>query len=143
MAQHSETSAGGVVFRRVGAGIEVALGEQRDRLTGASTVRLPKGKALPGETPEQTALREVAEETGLSTRIVSALGAVDYTYREGGRRVDKTVHFFLMELAPEAPTAPDGEFQRVFWCPVEGAGERLTFPLERRVLARARERLEA
>jgi 8-oxo-dGTP pyrophosphatase MutT (NUDIX family) len=65
MVPKRETAAGGVVFRRLGEDgdgpIEVALGEQRDRISGAQNIRLPKGKLDGAETPEQAALREVRE----------------------------------------------------------------------------------
>lgn len=132
------------MYRRVtgqkGSSLEVALGEQRDRLTGERGVRLPKGHLDPGETPEQAALREVAEETGLEARLVAPLGSVSYRYREGAGEVDKHVHFFLMEWVGGEP-AGDGELDRVFWCPLESAERELRFATERAVLARARERL--
>lgn len=131
------------MFRRGADGVEVALGEQRDRLSGALNVRLPKGKPAPGESREETALREVAEETGLAGRIVGELPSVAYVYTEGGHPIEKTVHFFLMELASQASGQTDGELARVFWQPLAGAEERLTFDTERRVLAAARARLEA
>lgn len=131
------------MFRRGEAGLEVALGEQRDRLTGAVNTRLPKGKLAQGETPEQAAVREVREETGLWARVVAPLERVSYVYRNGKREVPKEVHFFLMELLEADAGEPDGEFGRVFWCGLDEAAERLSFDTERGVLARARAALEA
>ena len=132
-----------MVFRRSRGVTEVALGEQRDRLDGGRRVRLPKGKLAPGESPEQAARREVAEETGLRAQVVARLGAVAYRYREGDAWVAKRVDFFLMELEPEAEAgALDGEFERVLWCPIAAAAERLSFASERGVVERARARLE-
>ncbi|MET0684388.1 MAG: NUDIX domain-containing protein, partial [Solirubrobacteraceae bacterium] len=53
---------------------------------------LPKGGMNAGETPEQTAAREVREETGINVTVGPRLGQVDYTYRRGGRPIEKTVH---------------------------------------------------
>ena len=131
------------MIRRSARGVEVALGEQRDRLSGAATVRLPKGKPEAGESLEATALREVTEETGLSARILEPLEPVHYVYREADRVVEKTVHFFLMELAAEAVGPTDGELARVFWEPLADAEARLSFATERRTLAGARARLDA
>jgi 8-oxo-dGTP pyrophosphatase MutT (NUDIX family) len=132
-----------VVYRRVAGGIEIALGEQCDRLTGAHNVRLPKGRVDAGETLEQAALREVAEETGLSARVVAPLGQVAYVYREGKGEVSKRVHYFLMELASERVGPADGELERIVWCPIENAERWLSFDTERAVARRAREQLEA
>jgi len=130
------------VFRRRVGGIEVALGEQRDRHSGAATVRLPKGKREPGESLEETALREVAEETGFSGRIVGEFDPVHYVYRRDGRPIDKTVHFYLMELASDAVGETDGELTRVAWHPLAEAERLLSFDTERQIMAAARARLE-
>ncbi|MBW2267915.1 MAG: NUDIX domain-containing protein [Deltaproteobacteria bacterium] len=130
------------MFRRRADGIEVVLGEQRDRHSGATTTRLPKGKRNPGESLEETALREVAEETGLPGRIVGDLETVHYVYRQDGRPIDKTVHFYLMELAGEEVDETDGELTHIAWHPLATAQELLSFDTERRVLAAARAKLE-
>jgi 8-oxo-dGTP pyrophosphatase MutT (NUDIX family) len=143
MQKSSETSAGGVVFRRTPTGVEVVVGEQRDRLSGARTLRLPKGKLDRGETFEQAALREVEEETGFAARIVAPLGRVAYSYREGDTVVAKTVHFFLMEWQPGEAQASDGELERVAWAPLEQARRSLSYETERAVLERALEVLSA
>lgn len=132
-----------MVIRRNGRELEVALGEQRDRLTGARTTRLPKGKIDPGETPEEAALREVREETGLAARVVGSLGSVAYAYREGGEQIDKRVDFFLMELEVEAAGETDGELERIRWESLARARARLSFETEREVLRRAEARLAA
>jgi 8-oxo-dGTP pyrophosphatase MutT (NUDIX family) len=138
----AETCAGGFVFRRAGDRIEVALAEQRDRLTGADNTRLAKGHVEPGETPEETAIREVREEIGVAAEIVAPLGTVNYTYVEEGIPVEKEVHFFLMEIASGESLPLDGEMERAYWCPIEHASARLTFETERRIAERARNALE-
>ena len=88
-----------------------------------------------------TALREVAEETGLAARIVAPLGSVAYVYADARGEVDKTVHFFLMELASAEVGPIDGELERVAWVALDDAERRLSFETERRVVARARQEL--
>ena len=138
----AETCAGGVVFRRAGDRFEVALAEQRDRLTGKDTTRLAKGHVEAGETPEEAAIREVREEIGVAAGIVAPLGSVNYTFVEGGITVAKEVHFFLMEVASGERSPLDGEMERTYWCPVEQAAALLTFETERRIAERARSALE-
>jgi 8-oxo-dGTP pyrophosphatase MutT (NUDIX family) len=136
-----EICAGGVVYRPTGDAIEVALAEERDRLSGARNTRLAKGHLNRGETPEMAALREVREEIGVAAEIVAPLGSVNYTFVEDGTRVAKEVHFFLMQVASAEPLALDGEMERMYWCPIEQAAARLTFETEQRVVERAREAL--
>jgi 8-oxo-dGTP pyrophosphatase MutT (NUDIX family) len=138
----AETCAGGLVFRRAGDRIEVALAAQRDRLTGADNTRLAKGHVETGETPEETAVREVREEIGVGAEIVAPLGTVNYTYVEEGVPVEKEVHFFLMEITSGEPAPLDGEMERAYWCPIEHASARLTFETEKRIAERARSALE-
>ena len=140
-----EISAGGVVLRPGPGGPEVALAEQRDRNTGSLTVRLPKGKCDAGENLEQTARREVLEETGLTAEILRSLGDVRYRYFElrAKQHVDKRVHFFLMRHDGSDPAPRDSEMERVYWAPLAEAAARLSFDTEREVLARARAALES
>jgi len=92
-----ELSAGGVIMRATDDGPEVALISIR----GGKRWGLPKGRREKGEEIETTALREVAEETGLTARVVTGLGSVSYyyTFHYDGRadKRHKIVHFFLME----------------------------------------------
>ena len=141
MQKLTETAAGGVLYRRGPTGVEVLVGEQTDRLTGARTHRLPKGKIGRRETLERAALREVLEETGFSARIVAPLGCVEYTYRQAGASVEKAVHFYLMELQPGAAAPPDGELERIAWLPLQEASRILTYEPERRVVERATQQL--
>ncbi|MBW1845357.1 MAG: NUDIX domain-containing protein [Deltaproteobacteria bacterium] len=143
MTKRREVSAGGVVYRRVEGEIEIAIAEQRDRITHRTTTRLPKGKIDPGESAADAAVREVAEEIGLRARVVAALGSVEYDYVEDSDRVSKEVHYFLMEWVPGESLELDGEMERTYWCPVDEAEKKLTFETEQRAIAWARAQLEA
>src|SRR5207253_1922567 len=72
------TSAGGIVIRQQSGVLEFVAG--RRRRDHAHTWTLPKGTPIPGETTEQTALREVGEETGLEVRIVAPFDSINYTF---------------------------------------------------------------
>jgi 8-oxo-dGTP pyrophosphatase MutT (NUDIX family) len=138
-----EEAAGGVVYRRIDASIQVIVAEQRDRVHGGLTLRLPKGKLEPGESSEEAALREVTEETGIVGRITQPLDAVDYVYRERrGGPVAKHVRFYLIEYQSGEPRPLDGEMERVFWCSPAEACKRLSFATEQRVMQQARAALE-
>jgi 8-oxo-dGTP pyrophosphatase MutT (NUDIX family) len=132
----SEFSAGGVVIRRAADGIEVALAARRTR-KGDLAWGLPKGLVEPGEEPQQAALREVQEETGLEARILSSLGEISYWYVWGGERVRKRVAFFLMEETGGDVSEHDHEMEDVRWFPLAGAPRRATYPTERGVLRQA------
>ncbi len=102
-----EFSAGGVVVRRIKGAWHVAAIHPRGRRPGLWA--LPKGNIDPGETPAETAVREVHEETGVVGKLDEKLGDVKYTYTWDGERIFKIVSFFLVryssgrlgEIAPE------------------------------------------
>ncbi len=134
------TSAGGVVVREMREGPSLVIGmRRRDR--DAVTWTLPKGTPNPGETVEETALREVGEETGLEVRIVAPLESIEYSFVQNGTRVHKTVHYFLMEPVGGDLSLYDHEFERVQWVSFDEAPELLTFPTERALVAAAADRL--
>jgi 8-oxo-dGTP pyrophosphatase MutT (NUDIX family) len=136
-----EVSAGGVLYRRTAAGIEVLLASRRTR-SGDLVWGLPKGLVEPGESPEETATREVQEETGFEGKLTDDLGEISYWYVWEGIRVRKTVHFFLMEAIGGDASRRDREMEDVAWFPLTEAEEVAGFATEKQVLARARERLE-
>lgn len=135
----SERSAGGVVTRPCPGGFEVALAEQIDPVRGERLVRLPKGHIDPGESDEQAALREVAEEIGVRARIREALGEIAYRYFEPrrGEQVAKRVRFFWMEWLEGEARPLDGEMDAVRWEPAESAAQRLHYEGEREMVRRA------
>ena len=131
-------SAGGIVFRRAEEGIEIILvGRTAERLWA-----FPKGTPDVGETLEETALREVREETGLEVRIVDTVGQVEYWYtaRDGGR-IQKTVHYYLMEPVGGDIADHDHEFDRVEWRHVSEAERLLTHRNQLPMLHRAWEQI--
>jgi 8-oxo-dGTP pyrophosphatase MutT (NUDIX family) len=135
------TSAGGIVVRKEQQGPSLVVGmRRRDR--DLATWTLPKGTPDPGETVEETAIREVTEETGLEVRIVAPLPSIEYTFVQSGTRIYKTVHYFLMEPVGGDLSRHDREFERVRWVSFDEAPGLLTFPTERALVATAAGRLD-
>ena len=140
MRTRSEFSAGGVVIRRTPEGVEVVLAARRTR-KGDLAWGLPKGLVEPGEQPDQAALREVREETGLEAEIQESLGEISYWYVWEGERVRKKVAFFLMEATGGDLSLHDHEMEEVRWFPLAEAARRATYPSERALLRRVVEAL--
>jgi 8-oxo-dGTP pyrophosphatase MutT (NUDIX family) len=135
-----DVSAGGVVYRpRPDGGYDVALvGRIRPRRWA-----LPKGTPHVGETLEQTAIREVGEETGLEVRIVKPLDQIQYWFFWGWVRHFKTVHFYLMEMTGGDVANHDAEYDVAEWFPLEEAVGKMSYPNETRVVEKAQEALRA
>ncbi|HEY4945653.1 MAG TPA: NUDIX hydrolase [Candidatus Limnocylindrales bacterium] len=130
------TSAGGVVVRIIAGVPHLVAGRRRRERDGGSWT-LPKGTPNPAETLEQTALREVAEETGLEVRIVAPIDRIEYVFVTGGARIHKTVHYWLMEATGGDLAGHDHEFDEVRWVPLAEAPGLLTFETERALVERA------
>ena len=134
-----ETSAGGLVLDRRGPEARAALIGRLDR-RGRLLWSLPKGHVEAGETEAQTAVREVAEETGIRGNVVGKLGTIDFWFVADGRRIHKTVHHFLL-LANDAVhglelSDEDVEVSEVEWVPLAEVATRLAYADERRLLER-------
>ena len=154
-----EFSAGGVLVRHTPEGWELAVIEpqreasivgESDKKRHKQVLALPKGLIDPGEKPDQTAVREVREETGLTGSILAKLGDIKYMYvRTWGdkQRVFKIVSFYLLQY--ESGTidnvSPDMriEVKQAQWIPLEGAERRLAYRGERDVIRLARQRLKS
>jgi 8-oxo-dGTP diphosphatase len=97
----------------------------------------PKGKSEAGETVEQTALREVKEETGLRCRIIRELAVTRYRYRTRttGRLRPKSVHYFLMESLTRRIKVPVEEVDSAEWFEIEEAARTLTYTQDKKLLA--------
>ena len=104
---------------------------------GKRVLALPKGHVDPGETPEQAALREVREETGMNGELVEQLGEVRYWYQRGGRKIPKLVTFFLFEYRSGSDADHDTEVEEVRWLPLEDALTQLSYKGEREMVKRA------
>lgn len=130
-----DVSAGGVVIRCTpDAQVEVVI----CRRAATSLWALPKGTPEPGETREQTALREVCEETGLSVAIIGDLGSVRYTFMADGILHDKRVYHYLMEPIGGRVDDHDDEFDSVEWLSLEPVTlVRMTYDTDVEILNRA------
>ena len=130
-----ETSAGGLVID----GLEGPRDQQAAVLIGRIDRRgrmlwsLPKGHIEVGETAEQTAIREVAEETGIRGIVLAPLGTIDYWFIADDRRVHKTVHHYLMGFAGGELCDDDVEVAEVAWFPVRDLPSTLAYADERRL----------
>lgn len=130
-----ETSAGGLVIDGLDGprdGQVAALIGRVDR-RGRMLWSLPKGHIELGETAEQTAIREVAEETGIRGGVLAALGRIDYWFVTDGRRVHKTVHHYLMRFLGGELSDDDLEVAEVAWVPIQELPSRLAYADERRL----------
>lgn len=156
-----EISAGGVVLHPSAGGWEIAVIEPQKEPPAAFPVTvakktsqkmllaLPKGLVDPGEQPEQTAIREVLEETGIAATPITKLGDIKYAYvRAWGdkQRVFKVVSFYLLrydsgridEIAPEMRI----EVKRALWIPLEGSVRKLAYRGEKDMVRKALEYLD-
>jgi 8-oxo-dGTP pyrophosphatase MutT (NUDIX family) len=129
-----ETSAGGLILDVLDPDACAALIGRLDR-RGRLLWSLPKGHVEPGETVQQTAVREVTEETGISGRIVAPLGTIDFWFVADGQRVHKTVHHFLLLAESGELSDADVEVAEVEWVPLAEVSRRLAYDDERRLLA--------
>ena len=136
LKQAVATSAGGIVIRFVDGAPQLVVGK-RKRSRDGETWTLPKGTPNPPETTEETALREVGEETGLEVRITAPLDSIEYWFVLGGTRIHKTVHYFLMEPTGGDLARHDHEFEDVRWVRFDEADSVLTFETERALVAKA------
>lgn len=100
---------------------------------------LPKGGVEPGETPAQAAIREIAEETGISGVVERELGSIDYSFyaRDHGGRIHKTVHYFLVRATGGSTAGHDHEVQEARWVPARDALALMTYPNEREMVRKA------
>jgi 8-oxo-dGTP pyrophosphatase MutT (NUDIX family) len=128
-----ETSAGGVVFRRSPEAQVLLIRDPYENWG------LPKGHIEGGETPEQAAVREVEEETGLlALEVVAPLPTIDWYFRNRGRLIHKFCHFFLLEAAHgEAVPQLDEGITECLWLPLADAISTVSYANAREVILAA------
>jgi ADP-ribose pyrophosphatase YjhB (NUDIX family) len=135
-----EVSAGGLVIDKSGSkGLLIGRLDPKDASHERLLWSLPKGHIESGETPEQAAIREVGEETGIKSEIVRSLGVIDFWFMASGKRIHKTVHHYLFKevggkLAPQVTEVDD-----VQWFPIEEIISKLAYPDERKLIAKSGE----
>lgn len=135
-----ETSAGGLTVGLQDGVPCVAVIARRNR-AGRLEWCLPKGHLEGDEAPEEAAVREIHEETGILGRIVERIGAIDYWFSGDGRRVHKVVHHFLLDAIGGHLTVegdPDHEAEEAAWVPLTELDSVLSYPNERRLAAEVR-----
>ena len=132
-----EVSAGGLVVDTTGKlGLLIGRRDIKDATGKRILWSLPKGHIEEGETPEEAALREVAEETGIQSKIEKSLGVIDFWFMAGGKRIHKTVHHYLFREDGGILAAQETEVDEVAWFPLTEIVERLAYPDEKKLIAR-------
>ena len=133
-----EVSAGGLVVDKTGTkGLLIGRLDPKDASHERLLWSLPKGHIEDGESPEQAAIREVAEEAGIKSEITRSLGVIDFWFMASGKRIHKTVHHFLFtevggKLAPQVTEVDD-----VGWFPIDEIVSKLAYPDERKLIAKS------
>ena len=155
-----EFSAGGVVLRRMSGEWQVAAIEPQKegseparggrRALHKVVLALPKGLVDEGEKPEQTAIREVREETGIAASLIAKLIDIRYVYVRSwgdGERIFKIVSFYLLRYESgridDVTTVMRVEVRRALWLPLEDAEKKLAYNGERQVVKKAQEYLKS
>lgn len=122
-----EVSAGGVLFK----------GDQVLLIKNPSDAwTFPKGLIEKGESPEETAIREVFEETGVKGRILSPIGEIKYWYIREGKKIRKKVIFYLMEYVEGKPK-PSWEVKSAQFFPIQEARKILKYKGDKEIFEKA------
>ncbi len=135
-----EFSAGGIVYKQT-AGKLYVLVCQHSQHHGWVFPKGLIGDHVENEGKEETAIREVEEETGVLGKIIKPLGPADYWYVFEGEKIKKTVYYYLMGVVSEDISKHDKEMENVEWLEAENVESRLTYPSEKKVWQEARKLL--
>ena len=154
-----EISSGGVVIKHTAKGWMMAAIEPRREPSSSGSdkkslqkmvLALPKGLVDPGEKPDQTAIREVFEETGITATVIAKLTDIKYVYTRSwgdNKRVFKIVSFYLLKYQSgkigDISEAMKVEVKSAQWIPLEDAATKLAYKGEREVVVRAQEYLKS
>ncbi len=136
-----EFSAGGVVYRKNANNIVVLVAQHSQHHGWV----FPKGliaDKVKNESKEETAAREVEEETGIKARIIQPLTPTEYWYQFEDQKIKKTVYYFVMEYISGDFTDRDFEMDAVEWVPIEEVEEKLTYPSDKNVWSQARKMIK-
>jgi 8-oxo-dGTP diphosphatase len=136
----TQTSSGGVIYKKENNGPEIAL----IAVKGGDVWCLPKGIIEKGEQPDQTAVREVKEETGLHGSIISKIGDISYWYylKDENAKCRKTVHFYLMKYISGNVEDHNFEVDDVLWFPLNEALMKVSYKGDREIVTKAKEMIE-
>lgn len=135
-----EVSAGGLVIDFSGTrGLLIGRIDHKDASRERLLWSLPKGHIEAGETPEQAAIREVQEETGITSEITKSIGVIDFWFMAGGKRIHKTVHHFIFKEVSGELTPQITEVDEVSWFPLTEIVSRLAYPDEKKLIAKSGE----
>lgn len=138
-----EFSAGGVVFKHSHHGIEILVAQHSQHHGWV----FPKGfigdkEEFKGQSKEETALREVEEETGVIGKILEPVTPITYWYVMDGVKRRKTVYYYIMQEVGGDITKHDWEMENVEWLPIDKVEERLTYDSDKTVWKEAKARIQ-
>ena len=134
----TQTSAGGVAFRKNADDVEIAI----VKITPEMRWQLPKGLVDEGESNESAALREVREEAGIEADLIEPIDTIEYwfvgQYNGPRTRFHKFVHFFLMRYRSGDVRDHDLEVEEARWVGIDDAVRMLAFKSEKDIVEKAR-----
>jgi 8-oxo-dGTP pyrophosphatase MutT (NUDIX family) len=137
-----EFSAGGIVIKNEADKVFILV-SQHSQHHGWVFPKGLIGDHIKGEKKEDTAMREVEEETGVKGKIIRTLSPVEYWYVFNGKKIKKTVYYFLMEFISGDITKHDFEMENVEWLEKNEVENRLTYPSDKKVWQEAKQDLTA